>query len=144
MERFSGAIAGEVVLPGSPRYEELRKPAIPRFEDSRPQALVLRSTASDVSEAIRFARETGTPVAIRSGGHCFAGRSSGDGLVLDVSPMRSVSVSGDGESGGVYPNFPDPDLADWEQAYHGPNHAWLAQVKATYDPDGVFRFPQSL
>jgi FAD/FMN-containing dehydrogenase len=96
-----GAIAGEVVLPGSARYEAVRKPAIPNFDDNRPQAVVLCSTAADVSGAIRFARETGTPVAIRSGGHCFAGRSSGDGIVIDVSLMRSVSVSGDGETATV-------------------------------------------
>ena len=46
-------------------------------------------------------------------------------------------------SGGVYPNFPDPDLEDWEHAYYGENYARLLRVKATYDPDGFFRFHQS-
>jgi FAD/FMN-containing dehydrogenase len=41
-------------------------------------------------------------------------------------------------SGGVYPNFPDPDLDDWSQAYHGANLDRLLRVKAEYDPDGVF------
>ena len=47
-------------------------------------------------------------------------------------------------SGGVYPNFPDPDLPGWEQAYHGSNYGRLVQVKRTYDPDGIFAFPQSI
>jgi FAD/FMN-containing dehydrogenase len=47
-------------------------------------------------------------------------------------------------SGGVYPNFPDPDLQDWAHAYHGTNVARLRRVKAAYDPDGVFRFHQSI
>jgi FAD/FMN-containing dehydrogenase len=47
-------------------------------------------------------------------------------------------------SGGVYPNFPDPELDDWERAYHGDNYSRLAQVKARYDPDNVFHFPQSV
>jgi FAD/FMN-containing dehydrogenase len=47
-------------------------------------------------------------------------------------------------SGGVYPNFPDPDLQDWARAYHGNNYERLRRVKAAYDPDDFFRFHQSL
>jgi FAD/FMN-containing dehydrogenase len=47
-------------------------------------------------------------------------------------------------SGGVYPNFPDPDLDDALTAYHGANLPRLQAVKAAYDADDVFRFPQSL
>jgi FAD/FMN-containing dehydrogenase len=47
-------------------------------------------------------------------------------------------------SGGVYPNFPDPDLEDWPRAYHGPNLERLMRVKAQYDPGNVFRFAQSV
>ena len=47
-------------------------------------------------------------------------------------------------SGGVYPNFPDPDLQDWPHAYHGANLDRLRTVKATYDPENVFRFDQSV
>jgi hypothetical protein len=47
-------------------------------------------------------------------------------------------------SGGVYPNFPDPDLQDWARAYYGTNYDRLRRVKAAYDPGGFFRFHQSL
>ncbi len=47
-------------------------------------------------------------------------------------------------SGGVYPNFPDPDLEDWASAYHASNYDRLLRVKATYDPDNFFSFHQSL
>jgi FAD/FMN-containing dehydrogenase len=44
----------------------------------------------------------------------------------------------------VYPNFPDPELEDWARAYHGANLDRLMRVKATYDPENVFRFSQSI
>jgi hypothetical protein len=47
-------------------------------------------------------------------------------------------------SGGVYPNFPDPELEGWARAYHGANLDRLMHVKATYDPENVFRFTQSI
>jgi FAD/FMN-containing dehydrogenase len=87
-------IAGEVVVQGSPGYDQARKAAIARFQDARPQAVVFCATAEDVAEALAVARWSGLPVVPRSGGHCFAGRSSGPGMVIDVTPMRSVSVTG--------------------------------------------------
>jgi hypothetical protein len=42
-------------------------------------------------------------------------------------------------SGGVYVNFRDPDLEDWDPAYHGPNRDRLLRLKARFDPDAVFR-----
>ncbi len=89
---LQGAIAGEVVLPGSPGYELARKPPIARFQDVRPQAVVRCATPSDVAETISLASRAGLPIAARSGGHCFAGNSSTQGIVIDVTPMRSVSV----------------------------------------------------
>jgi FAD/FMN-containing dehydrogenase len=88
-----GRMGAEVLLPDSPDYEVVRKAAIPRFHDVRPQAVARCHTTADVAEAIALARRDGLPVAVRSGGHCFAGRSSTEGLVVDVRPMRSVFVS---------------------------------------------------
>jgi hypothetical protein len=87
------ALEGEVVLPGSPRYDEVRRPQIPRFHDVRPRAVILCRTPEDVAEALAFARRSGVEVAVRSGGHDFAGRSSGPGMVLDLTPMRSLEAS---------------------------------------------------
>ena len=44
----------------------------------------------------------------------------------------------------MYPNLPDPELADTGHAYHGDNYERLLRVRDTYNPDGTFRFPQSL
>src|SRR5262249_26819669 len=94
-QALQGGIAGDVILPGSPDYELVRRPAMARFANIRPRAVVRCRTAADVSATIAFARRTRAPAAIRSGGHSVAGHSSTEGIVIDVTPMGSVSVDGD-------------------------------------------------
>jgi FAD/FMN-containing dehydrogenase len=91
---LEGAIEGELILPGSPEYETVRKPAMVRFGNVRPAAIVLCERPADVAEAIALARRFGLQMATRSGGHSVAGRSSTGGLLIDVTPMCSVSVAG--------------------------------------------------
>ncbi|MFD9406326.1 FAD-binding oxidoreductase [Streptomyces sp. NPDC059989] len=58
-----------------------------------------------------------------------------DGLWRDLRPWAS---------GRAYQNYTDPGLTDWREAYYGPNLARLTEVRRTYDPDRLFRFPQAL
>jgi FAD/FMN-containing dehydrogenase len=87
------AIDGDVVLPGSANYESVRKPVMARFEHVRPAAVVRCATPTDVVATLAVARGLRLPTAIRSGGHSVAGRSSTDGIVLDVTPMHSIAVA---------------------------------------------------
>jgi FAD/FMN-containing dehydrogenase len=93
-EALQGAIAGDVALPGSPAFSQSQMPFNARFDDVRPQAVVLCATPEDVAETISFVVRYGLEAATRSGGHSFAGHSSTRGVVIDVTPMRSASVSG--------------------------------------------------
>jgi hypothetical protein len=52
---------------------------------------------------------------------------------------RSWDVTHPYGSGGVYANFPDPELSDPARAYNGSNLDRLQVVKRNYDPHGVFR-----
>ena len=88
--------ASTVELPaaaGPSAYEAARRPALARFADARPAEIARCASASDVAEALALAR--GRPLAVRSGGHCFAGRSSTGGVLIDVAPMDGVEI-GDG------------------------------------------------
>ena len=49
---LTAALEGEVVLPGSPRYDEVRRPQIPRFHDVRPRAVVLCRTPASRSRFV--------------------------------------------------------------------------------------------
>jgi FAD/FMN-containing dehydrogenase len=57
-----------------------------------PHFVVHCRTATDVQAAIRSARERNLPLSVRGGGHDFAGRALCDGVVLDLSGMRSVML----------------------------------------------------
>lgn len=47
-------------------------------------------------------------------------------------------------SGGVYPNYPSRNLADYRSAYWRGNFDGVLAVKQKYDPDNCFTFSQSL
>jgi FAD/FMN-containing dehydrogenase len=90
-EQLRRAIDGAVVRPHSPGYDQVRVPAMLRFHDIRPEGVVLCASPQDVSEAIAFARGHALEVGIRSGGHSVAGRSSTEGVLIDVTPMDRIS-----------------------------------------------------
>ncbi len=86
-------VAGSVVLPGDPSYGTVGKLTIGRFDqlDERLPAVIVRCvTASDVVEALAYARAEGLPVAVRGGAHSFAEYSSTDGLLIDLARMDDV------------------------------------------------------
>jgi FAD/FMN-containing dehydrogenase len=91
---LQSAIGGQVLLPGSVAYERARQPAFAQYASIRPAAVVRCSTPSDVVEALARARRAGLAIAMRSGGHCFAGRSTTRGVVIDLSPLSSVELQG--------------------------------------------------
>ena len=86
-------VDGLVIEPGSVEYAALSKVNNARFDHLQPQAVVLCSTPADVAETIGFIRSQRLETATRCGGHCFAGRSSTPGLLIDVSAINAVSIS---------------------------------------------------
>ena len=89
---LQSGLEGELVLPDAAEFETARKLYNTRFDHIRPSAVAFCKTPQDVRECIDFARSSKTPIHTRSGGHSYAGWSTGPGLVIDVSRMNQVSV----------------------------------------------------
>jgi FAD/FMN-containing dehydrogenase len=96
LAELARSLDGELFSPDSPGYEAIRRPANPAYRQVRPRLVVLCRSVCDVVGAITYARATGDRIAARSGGHCFAGRSSTDGIVLDLSGLDGICVADDG------------------------------------------------
>ena len=105
-------VKGKVILPSNPDYDEART-IWNGMIDRKPAVIVRCKKASDVSPAIRFARENDLTISILGGGHHIAGNSlSDDGLVIDFSQMRNVSVDPQKQRARVEPGA---TLADFDR-----------------------------
>ena len=90
--KFAATLQGEVILPGDARYENARR-VWNHAVDVRPKIIVRCAGCQDVTLAIEFARSNDLLVAVRSGGHSFAGHGTCDGgMVIDLSLMKRIEV----------------------------------------------------
>ena len=92
IEKFRASLRGELVQPNDERYDEARKLWNGMF-DRRPTLIARCAGTADVVSAVNFGRDESLPVAVRGGGHNYAGLSVCDGgLVIDLSPMKGIRV----------------------------------------------------
>lgn len=82
-------VAGDVLTTGRPGYDEGRTPYF-RHRVGTPVAVVRPRDTDDVAAVVAAAREAGTDLAVRGGGHSV--RSTGDGLVLDLGALDGVRL----------------------------------------------------
>ncbi|MDQ3947394.1 MAG: FAD-binding oxidoreductase [Actinomycetota bacterium] len=91
-EALEGSIAGEVLVPGDPGYDDARSVwngGIDRY----PAVIARCSTADDVAAAIGFGRREGLEISVRGGGHSLAGFAVCDGgLMISLENMRHITV----------------------------------------------------
>src|SRR5579872_204568 len=110
-------VQGEVLRPGSPEYEAAR--SIHNAEHDRFPALIVRAAGvADVLTTVNFARQTGRTLAVRSGGHSFAGYGTSDDLVLDLSGMKSIEIDAERSVARVEPGVTWGEFA-WKAQEHG-------------------------
>ena len=85
-------LRGPVLLAGDEGYEAARRVWNGNV-DRRPAVIVRCMNASDVEQAVDFARTRSLLVSIRGGGHSAPGYGTNDGgLVIDLSAMKTISV----------------------------------------------------
>jgi FAD/FMN-containing dehydrogenase len=93
-------LTGPLIRPGDAAYPTASTLFDPAFDEIRPQAIARATSAADVAACVDFARQTGLPIAARAGGHSYGGYSSTTGLLVDVTPMATITpVSGSAGTG---------------------------------------------
>jgi FAD/FMN-containing dehydrogenase len=91
-ELVRARLDGAVIDPTHQDYDHLRR-VYNAVIDRRPAAIVRARSPNDVQKVVRIAEGSGLPLAIRCGGHSFAGLGTcDDGIVCDLSPMNGVRV----------------------------------------------------
>lgn len=89
---LEATVTGHVIRPASTDYDDARR-TFNALIDRRPLAIVRCATHDDAALAVACAREAGLPLGVRGGGHSVAGLAIvDDGLVIDLSEMRGVSI----------------------------------------------------
>ena len=92
VDELKTATRGQLLLPGDAGFDEAR--SIWNAMIDRHPAMILRCAGvADVRRGVAFARDNDLPLAVRGGGHNIAGTAlCDDGLVIDLSPMKSVQI----------------------------------------------------
>src|SRR6266511_473635 len=89
---LQASFRGPLVGRDDPGYDEHRQIWNGSIQ-KRPALIARCAGVADVIAAVKFGRQTGLPVAVRSGGHSFPGLSvADDALMIDLSPMKGIRV----------------------------------------------------
>jgi FAD/FMN-containing dehydrogenase len=89
---LAGDFGGELISPEDSGYDEARK-VYNGMIDRRPGLIARATSPADVAKAIAAARQFDLLLAVRGGGHNGAGLGTcDDGLVIDLSPLKSIEV----------------------------------------------------
>src|SRR5690242_12026516 len=90
---FRSSLYGQVLEPADPGYNEARQ-IWNASVSKHPRVIARCSGVADVIAAVHFGHANKLVTAIRGGGHNVGGRAlCDDGLVIDLSRMRSVQVN---------------------------------------------------
>ncbi len=91
-QELGAKFEGKLIGPEDSGYDEARA-LYNAMIDKRPAVIARCASANDVAQVVAFARAHELPLAVRGGGHNGGGLGSVDeGIVADLSPLRSVSV----------------------------------------------------
>jgi FAD/FMN-containing dehydrogenase len=90
LQQLRTQLRGEVILRGSPTFDEERK-VYNGMIDKRPALIVKCRDVADVIACVNFSRDNNLLTSVRGGGHNAGGLGlCDDGLVIDLSLMRGI------------------------------------------------------
>jgi FAD/FMN-containing dehydrogenase len=117
IDELKAAVRGPLLLPEHADFDTAR--SIWNAMIDRHPAMILRCAgAADVRSGVAFAREHGLPLSIRGGGHNIGGSAlCDDGLVLDLSSMKSVRIDPEKRRAWVEPGATLHDFDHEAQAF---------------------------
>ena len=117
IETLRSGIRGQVLLPRDPGYDAART-IWNAMIDRKPGLIVRCAGVADVMRSVAFVRDHGLVVSIRGGGHNIAGNAVCDeGLMIDLSGMRSVHVNPETRRAYVEPGATLADFDHEAQAF---------------------------
>jgi FAD/FMN-containing dehydrogenase len=90
---LSNQLNGTVLLPGAPGFDPFTLPYALQYGKTIPQAVVRCMSEKDVVATVKWARQNNIAITTRSGGHSYAGYSSTNELLLDLSGMTNISLN---------------------------------------------------
>jgi len=92
VKELSDSLRGRILLPGQEGYDVARK-VMNAGIDKHPALIVQPSGAADIMSAVTFARERELLLAVKCGGHSFAGKSTCEGgMQIDLSSFRGARI----------------------------------------------------
>lgn len=96
LARLREKVKGRLVVPSNSRYESARRVFYwnPRTE-RKPLVVVQCGDEEDAVRAVEFARRYALEVAVRSGGHSHLAWGSSNGLIIDLSPLKRITIDPD-------------------------------------------------
>ncbi len=94
LDGLAGQLRGRVLRPDDPAFAELATPRNLRFAAAMPEAVAMCADAGDVAATVRWARDTATSFAVRSGGHNYAAGSSSRGILISTRLMARADIDG--------------------------------------------------
>jgi len=117
VDTFGAELRGKLLAQDGAFYDEART-IWNAMIDRRPGLIVRCAGAADVVRAVRFARDNHLLVSVRGGGHNIAGTAvCDDGLMIDLSQMKSVRVDPAARRAWVEPGATLADLDRETQAF---------------------------
>jgi FAD/FMN-containing dehydrogenase len=92
VEELSASLRGNLLLPGNPGYDKARRVLNPGI-DKHPALVVQPDGVTDIRNAVSFASERDLLLAVKCGGHSYAGKSTCEGgMQIDLSTLRHARV----------------------------------------------------